>query len=100
MVGGYAFIDHFSWDAYNELEDMERHIKAYYERFGYLPTTCYADKIYMNQENRALLKRYHIRAAGKPPCRPSKEMQTEAAKDEGIGIKLNLPLERTKESKG
>lgn len=88
VVGGYTFIDHFSWDAYNESEDMERHIKAYYERFGYLPTTCYADKIYMNRENRALLKRYHIRAAGKPPGRPSKEMQTEAcrreaAKDEG-----------------
>ena len=97
MVGGYTFIDHFSWDAYNESEDMERHIKAYYERFGYLPTTCYADKIYMNRENRALLKRYHIRAAGKPLGRPSKEMQP---KTRGKGMKLNLPLERTKESIG
>jgi len=82
---------------------MERHIKAYYERFGYLPTTYYTDKIYVNRENRALLKRYHIRAVGKPPSRPCKEMETEvwrreAAKDKGKGMKLNLPLERTKES--
>lgn len=96
MVGGFTFIEHFSWDAYNESEDMERHIKAYYERFEYLPITCYADKIHMNRENRSLLEHYHIRTAGKPPVTPSKEMQTEAcrreaAKDEG---KKNLPGEQ------
>lgn len=84
VVGGYTFIDHLSWNAYNESEDMKRHIKAYYERFGYLPIACYADKIYMNRENRALLKRYHIRAAGKPLGRPSKEMQTEACRKEAV----------------
>ncbi len=81
VVEGYTFIDHFSWDAYNESVDLERHINLYRERFGYLPGACYADRIYMNRENRALLKKYHIRAAGKPPGRPSKEMQTDEYKE-------------------
>lgn len=80
VVAGYTFIDHFSWDAYNESEDLEEHIKKYYERFGYYPVKCYADKIYMNRTNREILKKYHIRAAGKPLGRPTKEMQTESYK--------------------
>ncbi|NLB89939.1 MAG: IS5 family transposase [Clostridiales bacterium] len=88
VVSGYTFIDRFSWDAYNESVDLETHIREYYERFGYYPVKCYADRIYMNRENRALLKKYHIKAAGKPLGRPTKEMQTEAyriqsAKDMG-----------------
>ncbi|MFA7492015.1 MAG: transposase [Proteiniphilum sp.] len=55
-------------------------MEAYLERFGCLPTTCYADKIYMSRENRAYLKGLHIRAAGKPLGRPSKKMQTEGYK--------------------
>lgn len=80
VVEGYTFIDHFSWDAYNESIDLKQHIEEYYRRFGYLPVACYADKIYMNRENRAFLKEYHIKAAGKPLGRPTKEMQTEVYK--------------------
>jgi len=88
VAKGYTFIDHFSWDAYNESADLKTHVEAYIARFGCLPATCYADKIYMNRENRAYLKGLHIRAAGKPLGRPSKEMQTEeyklqSAKDMG-----------------
>lgn len=80
IVQGYTFIDHFSWDAYNESEDLETHIQKYYGRFGFYPVKCYADKIYMNRKNRAILKKYHIEAAGKPLGRPTKEMQTDAYK--------------------
>lgn len=80
VVKGYTFVDHFSWDAYNESEDLEEHIKKYYERFGCFPVKCYADKIYMNKKNREFLKKHHIQAAGKPLGRPTKEMQTEAYK--------------------
>ena len=80
IVKGYTFVDHFSWDAYNESEDLEEHINKYHERFGYYPTKCYADKIYMNKKNRDFLKKHHIQAAGKPLGRPTKEMQTEAYK--------------------
>jgi len=88
ITGGYTFIDHLSWDAYNEAGDMQLHIDKYRKRFGYLPISCYADKIYLNRENRALLTKYHIKIVGKPLGRPSQEMQTkqykeQAAKDMG-----------------
>lgn len=89
LVDGYTFIDHHSWDAYNESEDLKVHLDNYMNRFGCLPVKCYADKIYMNRDNRKLLKGKHIQAAGKPLGRPTKEMQTEeykqqAYKDNGV----------------
>ena len=89
VVKGYTFIDHHSWDAYNESEDLKVHLENYFKRFGCLPVKCYADKIYMNRKNRNLLKDNYIQAAGKPLGRPSKEMQTEeykqqAYKDNGV----------------
>lgn len=89
IVKGFTYIDHFSWDAYNESEDLQVHIERYRERFGCLPVKCYADKIYMNRENRKLLDQLHIKAAGKPLGRPTKEMQTaeyklQALEDNGV----------------
>lgn len=84
VVQGYTFIDRFSWDAYNESEDLETHIQRYFDRFGCYPVRCYADKIYMNRHNREILKKHHIQAAGKPLGRPSKEMQTEEYKQQSI----------------
>lgn len=84
VINGYTFIDHFSWEAYNESVDMETHIKNYYERFGFYPAKCYADRIYMNRENRALLKKYHIQAAGKPLGRPPKESPSKDRKSQEI----------------
>lgn len=70
---GYTFIDHYSWDAYNESSDMALHIKLFEERFGYLPATILADKIYMNTDNRKLLKEYEINTYSKPLGRPPKK---------------------------
>lgn len=33
IVNGYTFVDHLSWDAYNEESDVELQIKLYKERF-------------------------------------------------------------------
>ena len=66
IVDGYTFIDHHSWEAYNESADMELHIGEYLKRFGYLPATILADKIYMNRGNRALLKGLEIKSNSKP----------------------------------
>ena len=51
---GYTFIDHLSWDAYNESEDLMAHIEAFRRRFGFLPARAEADKIYMNRKNREI----------------------------------------------
>ena len=60
IVEGYNLIDHHSWDAYNEGADLQLQIDKYKERFGCLPATILADKIYMNKANRAVLKDMEI----------------------------------------
>lgn len=72
IVNGYTFIDHHSWDAYNESTDLTHQIELYRQRFGFLPTKIYADKIYMNKENRKLMKELEIQSMGKPLGRPPK----------------------------
>lgn len=67
---GYTFIDHHSWDAYNESSDLELQIQNYKKRFGYLPAVVLADKIYMNKNNRRYLKEQEIKTYCKPLGRP------------------------------
>ncbi len=76
IVNGYTFIDHHSWDAYNECEDLILHLRAYKKRFGCQPKKFEADKIYMNRKNRRILKLLKIEIAGKPLGRPSKDQLT------------------------
>ena len=88
IVKGYNFIDHHSWDAYNEGADMQLHIDKYQERLGFLPATILADKIYMNKANRAVLKDLEIRnyckLLGRTPKEPpSPESQALMAKAVG-----------------
>ena len=80
IVEGYSFIDHHSWEAYNESADMRLQIELYRKRFGYLPATIDADKIYMNADNRKLLKDMEIQAYCKPLGRPPKDPPPEEVK--------------------
>jgi len=73
---GYTFIDHHSWDAYNENTDLKLQVEKFKERFGYLPATIHADKIYLNKVNRQYLKDEEIKSYCKPLGRPSKESKT------------------------
>ena len=73
VVEGYTFIDHHSWDAYNESSDLSLQIQLFKERFGCLPATVLADKIYMNRPNRNILEDLEVRTYCKPLGRPPKE---------------------------
>ena len=79
IVDGYTFIDHHSWDAYNECSDLELQIQLFKERFGYLPATIFADKIYLNRANRKTLKDLEIQTYCKPlgrrPSEPPPEQE-------------------------
>lgn len=70
VVEGYTFIDHHSWDAYNESSDLSLQIQLFKERFGCLPATVLADKIYMNRTNRNILKDLEVHTYCKPLGRP------------------------------
>jgi transposase, IS5 family len=88
IVKGYTFIDHHSWNAYNECNDLKLQIELYKKRFGYLPSTILADKIYLNKANRGIIKGYEIQSYCKPLGRPPKdppsaEMKSKMAKAAG-----------------
>ena len=95
VVDGYTFIDHHSWDAYNELTDLEIQIELYRKRFGGLPDKIYADKIYMNRANRLLMKELSIEAMGKPLGWPPKNVSDEYKSKMAKAVGLRNEVEAT-----
>ncbi len=70
LMNGFAFLDDFSWDAFNEGTRLMTTVKKYRQRFGFWPEVVLADKIYCNRENRAQLKLLGIKLRAKPLGRP------------------------------
>jgi IS5 family transposase len=70
VVDGYGFLDHFSFDAYNESGHLEGSVRQYEDRFGQKPKVVIADKIFGTRENRSYLEEEEIGAAFKPLGRP------------------------------
>ena len=71
LINGYSFLDHLSWDAYNEGTLLMDSVKQYKKRNGFFPKEVLADKIYCNRENRRRLTELGIRLIAKPLGRPS-----------------------------
>lgn len=69
-VNGFCFLDHFSFDAYNEAEKAEKSLKKHEERFGEWPKVSIGDGIFGNRANRQKLKELGIKSAFKPLGRP------------------------------
>jgi hypothetical protein len=92
-VGDFAYLDHLSWDAYNEAGDLPRHVEAYRRRFGRYPKTVQADAIYRTRENRRYCKERGIRLGGPPLGRPKKNptwMERHQARDDE---RSRIPIE-------
>ncbi|WP_416290102.1 IS5 family transposase, partial [Nostoc sp. UHCC 0251] len=85
---GYVFLDHISWDNYNESADLKAQVEAYKNYTGYYPESVHVDKIYRTKENRAWCKERGIRISGvplgRPPANLSKEKKKQAQEDERI----------------
>lgn len=83
---GYVFLDHISWDNFNESGDLKAQIESYKKYTGYYPESVHVDKIYRTRENRAWCKERGIRISGVPLGRPpktvSKEKKKQAVQDE------------------
>lgn len=71
IVAGYTFIDHFSWEAFNESGYLLASVEKYKGRFGFYPAEVLADQIYCTRDNRKALKLLHIKLIAKPLGRPS-----------------------------
>jgi hypothetical protein len=70
VIGGYAFTDNISWDAYNESGDLVDVVKRYRQRFGYYPEAVIVDKVYRNRGNLRFCKEHGIRISGPRLGRP------------------------------
>ncbi len=82
----YVFLDHLSWDNFNESGDFKTQVEAYKNFTGYYPSSVHVDRIYRTRENRAWCKERGIRisgpALGRPPKNVSKETKKQALDDE------------------
>jgi hypothetical protein len=70
LVDGTAYVDHFSWEAFNEGTHLKEQVEAYHERYGFYPEVVISDQIYGSRENRRYLKSRGIRFSGKKLGRP------------------------------
>ena len=70
---GLTYLDHLSWDSYNETEDLKTSANNYKKRHGYFPAKINADQIYITRDNRAWCKENNILLNGKPLGRPTEQ---------------------------
>ncbi len=70
-VAGYVFLDHLSWDNFNESEDLITQIERFRTRTGQYPASVHADQIYRTRHNLRWCKHHGIRLSGPPLGRPS-----------------------------
>jgi hypothetical protein len=70
LVEGYSYLDHISWDAYNESTFLKDQIASYQDRFACYPEWVSADKIYGSRENRSYMKSLGIKYTGHALGRP------------------------------
>ncbi len=55
-VDNYVFLDHLSWDNFNESGDFQKQVEEYKNYTGYYPSSVHVDKIYRTRANRAWCK--------------------------------------------
>lgn len=70
VSNGFVRLEHTSFDAYNESENLKEIIERYRTREGHYPERVLADKIYRTRENLSFCKSKGIRLSGKPLGRP------------------------------
>lgn len=78
-VDGYCFLDHLSWDAYNESADLIGQAQAYRDRFGCYPASIHADTIYRTRNNIKFCKKHGIRLSGPALGRPPSQIEERKA---------------------
>lgn len=69
-IDGFCFLDHLSWDNFNESQDFQLQVELYYQRFGYYPESVHVDRIYRTRSNRTFCKERGIRISAPPLGRP------------------------------
>lgn len=77
LLDGYARVDHFDWDAFNEGQDIQAQVERFRKLTGMYPELVQVDKIYLTRENRRFLKEKGIRYTKEPLGRkPVKQIRS------------------------
>jgi len=93
-IHGCVFLDHLSWDNFNESTDLQDQVEAYRSRFGCYPESVHVDQIYRTRANRSWCKVRGIRLSGPPLGRPIQdpsvqdELKKQARQDEKVRVSI------------
>lgn len=90
---GYVFLDHLSWDNYNESKDLKTQIEAFRNETGNYPESVHVDKIYRTQENRAWCQQRGIRISGPRLGRPRKKVSLAEKKQAQLDEKIRNEID-------
>ena len=102
VIDGFSFVEHMSFDNFNEGIYLKEVVNLYKYRFGYYPESVMADTIFRNRENISWLKEKGIRISGPRLGRPPKDKEKLAArrkevkKDSGIRNQVEASYGTTK----
>ncbi len=77
---GYVFLDHLSWDNFNESTYLIEQVEKYREYTGCYPKSIHVDKIYRTRDNRRYCKKKGIRMSGPKLGRPRKNISFDEKK--------------------
>ena len=89
----YVFLDHLSWDNFNESRDFQKQVEEYKNYTGYYPSSVHVDKIYRTRANRAWCKERGIRLSGSPLGRPPKNVSKESKKQADLDERFRNIIE-------
>ena len=89
IVNGYTYVDHLSWDAYNESSDLAMQLELCQKRFGMLPQEVQADKLYLGKSNRNRIKTRRGPSARGTRWRPHSEPPKGVYRANDIRAKLD-----------
>jgi hypothetical protein len=93
-VNGCVFLDHLSWENFNESTWLQQQAETFRGRFGHYPASIHADQIYRTRDNRRWCKERGIRLSGPPLGRPAQDeaiqahLKQQAREDEAIRVEI------------
>lgn len=92
-VDGMVFLDHLSWDNFNESQDLPQQVEQFRTHFGHYPESVHADQIYRTRANREYCRQRGIRLSGKPLGRPAVEAQAQLRKQAQADARIRNQIE-------
>ncbi len=92
-VDSFIFLDHLSWENFNESQDLKAQVENFKDTYGCYPESVHVDQIYRTRENLKWCKDRGIRLSGIPLGRPPKNRSAELKKQAQLDEKFRNRIE-------